>query len=107
MKKSIQLLALFFISGILFSTAQVRVGGGVSIDVGIPDIVIGNPKRAPRPVPQPRRVPQPVPRPVPVPVPQPRPVPRTVHTCNHTCNHGFGTIDNTNRPDGRLSLIHI
>lgn len=93
MKKSIKILVLFFISCFFYSNAQVRVGGGVSIDIDIPDVVIGTRKRNPRPVPRP--VPQPVPQPVPVPVPAPRPAPR-VYT--------FGNIDNLNRPDGNHSF---
>lgn len=89
MKKSIKIFVLFFLAGIFYANAQVRIGGGVYID--IPDIIIGNPKPAPRPVPQP--VPQP--EPVPVPVPQPRPAPRV---------YSFGKIDNLNRPDGNYSF---
>ena len=94
MKNSFKLSLLFILGAFIYSNAQVRIGGGVSIDINLPlpEIVVVN--RRPAPIPTPRRIP--------VPQPRPLPVPRPVHTCNHSCGHSLGTINNQNRPDGNF-----
>ncbi len=54
---SIFILLLFFAQT---TFAQVRVGGGISIDIGFPEVVIVDnpPRRVPAPRPVPRRVPE-------------------------------------------------
>ena len=77
--------------------SQVRVGGGVfvdvTIDVPIPDVVVIG--KRPKPRPKPRVV--------------KKPRKSVIHTCNHGCNHNnnnydhydFGEIQNQNGPYGR------
>ena len=103
MKNSFKLSILFILGTFIYSNAQVRVGGGVSvnIDLPFPEIVIGNKKRR-RPVP----APQPVPRRIPNPQPVPRraPAPRTTGPSHDYYNRSLGTINNQNRPDGNYLL---
>ena len=79
MKKSI----LFSLAFLVFASAfsQIRIEGGISvnIDLPIPDIVIST--RKPRPVTPSRR-------------------PANVHVCSHNCNHSLGQIHNQNTARG-------
>lgn len=90
MKNKIALSLLFFsiISSSVFS--QVRIGGGISIDINLPFpdvVVVDNP---------PRRVPEPKPRRIPK---------KRRHRCDDYCHHNetfsYGEIQNQNGRFGR------
>ena len=76
-------IIVFFVAFLAFTSAfsQIRIEGGISvnIDLPIPDIVIST--RKPRPAAPSRR-------------------PANVHVCNHNCNHSFGQIHNQNTSRG-------
>ncbi|KAA1245985.1 hypothetical protein [Aquimarina sp. RZ0] len=90
MKKTQLLLITSLFLSTLTSFAQVRIGGGVSIDINIdlplPEVVVVS--RRPEPV-----------------IRKPKPNRPIIHTCDHRCNHNdvysFGEIQNQNGPQGR------